>query len=70
MYWGMGRTALNAFVPNPFFCLITDRLATNLNRPTVQLFRLFRPMPHFDGAAVGTAEPPRADSNYHALQVK
>jgi hypothetical protein len=70
IYWSMGRSALNAQVPNPFYGLITDPKATNLNRPTVQLFRLLRPMPHFDGASVGTAEPPRADSNYHALQVK
>jgi hypothetical protein len=27
-------------------------------------------MPHFDGTSVGTAEPPAADSNYHALQLK
>jgi hypothetical protein len=27
-------------------------------------------MPQFDGANVGTAEPPRADSYYHALQMK
>lgn len=70
MYWPMGRSTLTGAVPNPFYGHITDPRATNLNRPTVQLFRLLRPMPHFDGAGVGTAEPPRADSNYHALQVK
>jgi hypothetical protein len=69
-YWSMGRTALNAAVPNPFYGVITDPKATNLNRPTAQRFRLLRPMPHFDGASVGTSEPPRADSNYHALQLK
>jgi len=69
-YWPMGRPALTAAVPNPFYGHITDPKATNLNRPTVQLFRLFRPMPHFDGASTGTAEPPRADSNYHALQLR
>ena len=69
-YWSLGRTALNAPVENPFYGLITDPKATNLNRQTVQLFRLLRPMPHFDGANVGTAEPPRADSNYHAMQLK
>jgi hypothetical protein len=57
-------------VPNPFYGLITDPRATNLNRPTVQLFRLLRPMPHFDGASVATAEPPAGDSYYHALQLK
>jgi len=69
-YWGLGRTTLTSAVPNPFYGIITDPKATNLNRNTVQLYRLLRPMPHFDGASVGTAEPPRADSNYHALQMK
>jgi hypothetical protein len=69
-YWSMGRTALNAAVPNPFYGIITDPQATALNGPTVQRFRLLRPMPHFNGANVGTAEPPRGDSSYHALQVK
>jgi len=69
-YWGWGRTVLNSFVPNPFFGQITDPRATNLNRSTVQLFRLLRPMPHFDGAGMATSEPPRADSHYHALQIK
>jgi hypothetical protein len=69
-YWSMGRTALNAAVPNPFYGLITDPLATNLNRPTIQRFRLLRAMPHFDGASVATAEPPAGDSYYHALQTK
>jgi hypothetical protein len=69
-YWGMGRTALNAAVPNPLYGVITDPKATNLNRQTIQLYRLLRPMPHFDGANVATAEPPRADSHYHALQLK
>ena len=34
-----------------------------LNGPTVQRFRLLRPMPHFNGANVGTSEPPRGDSS-------
>ena len=66
----MGRTALNAAVPNPFYGLITDPLATALNGPTVQRFRLLRPMPHFNGANVATSEPPIGDSSYHALQMK
>jgi len=70
IYWPMGRSALTASVPNPFFGHITDPKASNLNRTTVQLFRLLRPMPHFDGTSVGTAEPPRSDSYYHALQLK
>ena len=69
-YWSMGRTALNAAVPNPFYGVITDPLATALNGPTIQRFRLLRPMPHFNGANVGTSEPPRGDSSYHALQMK
>ncbi len=70
VYWPMGRPALTASVSNPFFGHIRDPRATNLNRTTVQLFRLLRPMPHFDGTSVGTAEPARADSYYHALQLK
>jgi hypothetical protein len=69
-YWSLGRNALQALVPNPFFGYIRDSRAVNLNRPTVQLFRLFRPMPHFDGTSSGTAEPPAGSSFYHALQLK
>jgi hypothetical protein len=69
-YWPMGRTALNAAVPNPFYGLITDPRATALNGATVQQFRLLRPMPQFNGANVATAEPPIGDSSYHALQMK
>jgi len=69
-YWGLGRTELNRMVPNPFFGQITDPRAVNLNGRNVQLFRLLRPMPHFDGASVGTAEPPEGNSIYHGLQIK
>jgi hypothetical protein len=69
-YWSMGRTALTSAVNNPFYGQITDPKATNLKNQTIQMYRLLRPMPQFDGTSVGTAEPPRADSNYHALQVK
>jgi len=69
MYWAQGRTALQAQVANPFFGQITDA-RSQLSGRTVQAFRLLRPMPHFDGTSVGTAEPARGDSNYHALQVK
>ena len=68
-YYGLGRTALNALVPNPFFGQITDTRSP-LSQPTVTRVRTLRPMPHFDGTSVGTAEPARGDSNYHALQVK
>jgi hypothetical protein len=69
-YWPMGRTALNADVPNPFYGLITNPQAVSLNGPTVQQFRLLRPMPQFNGANVATSEPPIGDSSYHALQMK
>ncbi len=69
-YWSMGRSTLTSAVANPFYGQITDPKATNLKNPTIQLYRLLRPMPQFDGTNVGTAEPPRADSNYHALQLK
>jgi len=69
-YWSLGRTKLTSAVPNPFYGQITDPKATNLKNPTIQMYRLLRPMPQFDGTSVGTAEPPRADSNYHALQLK
>jgi carboxypeptidase family protein len=72
MYWmgpnAMTRVQLQAAVPNPFYGIVTDPLAANLNGRTIQQYRLFRNMPHFDGAS-GT-EPNRADASYHALQVK
>jgi hypothetical protein len=67
-YWGMGRTGLTAAVPNPFYGYITDPRANNLKNPTVQLYRLLRPMQQFDGAS--TSEPNRGDSNYNGLQLK
>ncbi len=68
MYWSMGRTTLQGRVPNPFYGSITDPKATNLNGPTVQLYRLLRNMPQFDG--VGTSELGNADSWYHAMQIR
>ncbi|MFN0109870.1 MAG: TonB-dependent receptor domain-containing protein [Blastocatellia bacterium] len=68
-HYALGRTALQAQVSNPFFGQITDP-RSQLSGRTVQRFRLLRPMPHFDGANVGTSEPARGDSNYHALQAK
>jgi hypothetical protein len=70
VFWPLGRDFLNGATANPFYGIITNPLATDLNRPTVQRFRLLRAMPHFNGASVGTSEPPAADSNYHALQLK
>jgi carboxypeptidase family protein/TonB-dependent receptor-like protein len=68
-YWGRGRTALQAQVPNPFYGQITDPRSP-LSGQTVQAFRLLRAFPQYDGASVGTSEPARGDSNYHALQLK
>jgi hypothetical protein len=69
-YWGLGRAALsNNPVANPFYGQITDTRSVYA-QPTVALNKLLRPMPQFDGTGVGTAEPARGDSNYHALQVK
>jgi hypothetical protein len=70
IYWGLGRTYLNEAVPNPMYGQITDPKANNLRNPTIQRFRLLRPMPQFDGTSVATSEPPAADSVYHALQMK
>src|SRR6185436_16741660 len=73
MYW-LGanapytRTQLQSQVANPFFGIITDPLATNLNGRTIQAYRLLRNMPQYDGAS--GAEPNAADSFYHALQMK
>ena len=64
------RDQLNAQVPNPFFGVINNPLAVNMNRATIQRFRLLRPMTQYDGASSGTAEPPTANSYYHALQMK
>ncbi len=64
------RDQLNASVPNPFFGVITDPLAVNMNRSTIQRLRLLRPMTQYDGTSSGTAEPPVANSYYHALQMK
>jgi hypothetical protein len=69
VYWSMGRTALSTLVPNPFYGQITDSRSV-LSNPTVERQRLLRPMPHFTGTGVGTAEPARGNSSYHAFQAK
>ncbi len=75
MYWlnpGKGalytRTQLQASVPNPFYGIITDARANNLNKSTVQFYRLLRPMQQFDGA--GNSERGTGDSWYNSLQLK
>jgi hypothetical protein len=60
---------LNNLVPNPFFGIITDPLATTLNKPTVQLIQLLYPYPQFTSVGAWPA-PPIADSIYNALQLK
>jgi len=62
------RQQLQAAVANPFYGIITDPKATNLNRQTVQLSRLLRPMPQFDGA--NGSEISAGDSWYQGLQVR
>jgi hypothetical protein len=73
MYW-LGanapytRNQLQAAVANPFYGIITDPKATNLNGKTIQFYRLLRNMPQYDG--VSGSDPNAADSIYHGLQVK
>jgi hypothetical protein len=67
--WGLGRDRIAELVPNPFYGQITDSRSV-LSNPTVVRERLLRPMPHFTGTSVGTAEPPRGNSVYHAMQAK
>jgi hypothetical protein len=62
------RAQLLQRVPNPFYGIIKDPLAVNMNGPTIQRFRLLVNMPQFDGAS--GSEPNTADSTYNALQVK
>ncbi len=70
MFWGLGRTELNRKVPNPFFGVITDPQST-LSQDTIQLSQLLRPNQHFTGMSRGDgSEPGRANSIYHALQMK
>src|SRR5262249_19018946 len=73
MYW-LGsnapytRAQLQAQVANPFYGIITDPKATNLNGRTIQFYRLLRNMPQYDG--VSGSDPNTADSIYHAMQMR
>jgi len=74
-FWLLGGSApqytrqqLQEAIANPFYGIITDPKATNLNRTTVQRYRLLRPLPQFDGT--GSSELNTGDSWYHALQLK
>jgi hypothetical protein len=62
------RAQLQAAVPNPFYGIITDPKAVNLNGKTIQQYRLLRNMPQYDG--VSGSDPNAADSEYHGLQLK
>jgi hypothetical protein len=62
------RAQLQAPVPNPFYGIITDPKAVNLNGRTIQRYRLLRNMPQYDG--VSGSDPNAATSDYHGLQLK
>lgn len=62
------RAQLQAAVPNPFYGIISDPKAVNLNGRTIQQYRLLRNMPQYDG--VSGSDPNAADSEYHGVQVK
>ena len=64
-YWSMGRTALQALVPNPFYGIITDP-KSRLSAPTVTQNTLLRPYPQYTGASGST--PNIGNSTYHAVQ--
>src|SRR6202022_356189 len=54
--------------PNPFYNIITDPKAVNLNGRTIQRYRLLRNMPQYDG--VSGSCPNASDSNDHGVQLK
>lgn len=64
-YWSMGRTALQALVPNPFYGIITDP-KSRLSAPTVTQNTLLRPFPQYTGVSGST--PNIGNSTYHAVQ--
>ena len=69
-HWGMGRTALNEQVPNPFYGIITDPRSV-MSQGEVQRHLLLRRNPQFTGMSRGNGtEPARGNSSYHALQVR
>lgn len=67
--WGLGRTALNALVPNPFYGIITDQRSA-LSAPTVTLNSLLRPYSQYGSNGVSGATPNRANSIYHGGTVR
>ena len=67
-YWSMGRTALNALVPNPFYGIITDP-KSRLSAAKVTQNTLLRPFPQYAGGVSGST-PNIGNSIYHAVQFK
>lgn len=59
--------ALNTYVPNPFFGIITDP-NSSLSSPTVPAYQLQLPFPQF--TSVTHDSPPWASSIYNALQFR
>ncbi|MGH9433518.1 MAG: TonB-dependent receptor domain-containing protein, partial [Terriglobia bacterium] len=60
-------TALNTFVNNPFFGIITDPNSP-LSAPQVQASQLALPFPQF--TSFQSVDPPWANSIYHAFQLR
>ena len=69
LYWDIGRTPLNAGVPNPFFGVITDP-RSQLSLPTVPFHRLLRTYPQYAGGVGSPSTPNIANSQYHSVQFK
>jgi Carboxypeptidase regulatory-like domain/TonB dependent receptor-like, beta-barrel len=60
-------SALQTYVPNPFYGLITDP-TSSLSQTEVPQSQLLVPYPQFEG--LFTLFPPRGNSIYHALQLR
>ncbi|HYM13542.1 MAG TPA: TonB-dependent receptor [Bryobacterales bacterium] len=67
-YWTLGRTKLNALVPNPFYGIITNPLSP-LSAPTVTYNTLLHPYPQYSGGVSGS-ERNLANSIYHGVQIQ
>src|SRR5262249_36904050 len=65
-YLSMGSALLNP-IPNPFYGVLPASAGT-LGLPTVTQAQLLRPYPQY--LNVGDSAPQRADSTYHALQMR
>jgi len=74
VYWSLGRgtsgNGLNAMVPNPFYGVITNPLATSYNQPTIQERRLLLPYPAYSSIGGYRASRNIGNSIYHALTLK